>query len=203
MEAKNIPTEDVEGTIDVFVKAWMDPANTRETDTHWRSQGNASFNYRLLFDFKSPTYSKSESEAYKLKIQVYDRDVFKSNDYICEFVLDLSLIVLDCRATQRCIHLNKKYYETYFRDEYTKQRKNQGEAELWLEFEDQDSFWLLVKREKDTKPIKIKLDLRIVPASEAKGQNVGEARTEPNHSPELPKPAGRLQLSANPYAMLT
>ena len=73
---------------------------------------------------------------------------------------------------------------------------------MWLEFEDQDSFWLLVKREKDAKPIKVKLDLRIVPASEAKGQKVGEARTEPNHSPELPKPAGRLQLSANPYAML-
>ena len=36
MEAKNIPTEDVEGTSDVFVKAWIDPSNTRETDTHWR-----------------------------------------------------------------------------------------------------------------------------------------------------------------------
>ena len=63
--------------------------------------------------------------------------------------------------------MNKKYYETYFRDEYNKQRKAQGEPELWLEFDDQDSFWLLVKREEDSKPIRVRLDLRIVPSGEA------------------------------------
>ena len=67
--AQNVPMEDAEGTSDVFVKAWIDEKDKKETDTHWRcSNGSASFNYRLLFDFKSPTYSKSETEAYKLKL---------------------------------------------------------------------------------------------------------------------------------------
>jgi len=49
--------EDIEGTSDVFVKAWINENDKKETDTHWRcTTGDASFNYRLLFDFKSPTY---------------------------------------------------------------------------------------------------------------------------------------------------
>jgi len=95
-----VPTLDVEGTSDVFIRAWIDENNKKETDTHWRCQGgDASFNYRLLYDFKSPSYTKADSEAYKLKLQVMDRDVFKANDLICEFTLDLRLLVVDCRST--------------------------------------------------------------------------------------------------------
>jgi len=52
---ENVPREDVEGTSDVFVKAFLGDSDPRETDTHWRcSSGQACFNYRLLFDFQSP-----------------------------------------------------------------------------------------------------------------------------------------------------
>jgi hypothetical protein len=111
--------EDAEGTSDVFVKAWIDENDKKETDTHWRcSNGSASFNSRLLFDFKSPTYSKSESEAYKLKLQLYDRDLFKSNDFICTFEIDLRLLVLDCRISKKPQALSQKYYSTYFKNAY-------------------------------------------------------------------------------------
>jgi len=107
-DTQNVPLEDLEGTSDVFIKAWIDEDNKKETDTHWRcTGGNASFNYRMLFDFKSPTYTKSESDAYRLKLQVYDRDVFASNDFICQMDLDLRLLVLDCRAAGRQVHLNR------------------------------------------------------------------------------------------------
>jgi len=44
--------EDLEGTSDVYVKAWIDKEDKKETDTHYRCQtGEASFNYRLLYDF--------------------------------------------------------------------------------------------------------------------------------------------------------
>ena len=83
-ETKNVPMEDIEGTSDVFVKAWINQNDKKETDTHWRcTTGEASFNYRLIFDFKSPTYTKSEKNSYKLMLQIFDRDVFKSNDFIC------------------------------------------------------------------------------------------------------------------------
>jgi hypothetical protein len=81
---QNVPMEDVEGTSDVFVKAFINENDKKETDTHWRcTDGQASFNYRMLFDFQSPSYQRSDKESYKLKIQIYDRDVFKSNDFIC------------------------------------------------------------------------------------------------------------------------
>ena len=80
---KNVPCLDTEGTSDVFVMAWLDEHDKKETDTHWRcTTGEASFNYRVLFNFKSPSRSRVESEAYKLKLQIYDRDVLSGNDLI-------------------------------------------------------------------------------------------------------------------------
>jgi len=169
----------------------------------------AAFNYRLLYDFKSPTYSKSETEAYKLKLQIFDRDLFKINDFICEFEIDLYLMVLDCRLTHRPMHLSKKYYSSYFRDAYNRKVLEQGRGDprnavkLDLEFEDEDSFWLSVKRPQDKLPIKIKLDIRVLPGADAVAQRVGEARLEPNHSPYLPPPIGRMTLSLNPLEMLS
>ena len=197
-----MPTLDIEGTSDVFVRAWIDQANKKETDTHWRCMsGDASFNYRLIYDFKSPNYNKSDTEAYKLKLQVMDRDLFKSNDLICEFDLDLRLLVLDCRSTQKPVHLSKKYFSSYLRDAYYPDSARNN-RKLNLEFEDEDSFWLVLKKPGEPKPIKIRLDIRIFPGMDAQNQRVGEARLEPNHSPVLPKPEGRIQLTANPLKML-
>ena len=51
MDAKNIPLEDIEGTSDVFFKCYIDDKDKKMTDTHYRCQsGEASFNYRLLFN---------------------------------------------------------------------------------------------------------------------------------------------------------
>jgi hypothetical protein len=52
----DIKMMDVEGTSDAFIRAFFDSKEqTKETDTHFRcSDGNASFNYRLLFNIKHP-----------------------------------------------------------------------------------------------------------------------------------------------------
>lgn len=95
-DSKNVPVGDVEGTSDVFVKAFFNNEQ-KETDTHWRcANTNASFNYRLLFDFKAPN-PKPESSV--LRLQLFDRDLFKANDFLCEFVIDLDLLISDCRVT--------------------------------------------------------------------------------------------------------
>ena len=99
--------EDAEGTSDVFVRAHVGRGDPHETDTHWRcSTGVASFNHRMIFGFDAPNRHLPEQVAYKLKMQVYDRDLFKSNDFICEFELDLSLLVRDVRLTQKRTHLS-------------------------------------------------------------------------------------------------
>ena len=41
------------------------------------------------------------------------------------------------------------------------------------------------------------------PISSAERNHVGVARKEPNHSPFLPPPVGRLNLSLNPFKMLS
>lgn len=52
---KDVICTDIEGTSDVFTKVYIDNEVIRETDTHFRcSTGAASFNYRLLFNVKTP-----------------------------------------------------------------------------------------------------------------------------------------------------
>lgn len=54
-DTKETPCTDAEGVSDVFIKAYIDDKDKKETDTHFRcSDGNASFNYRLLFNVKAP-----------------------------------------------------------------------------------------------------------------------------------------------------
>lgn len=83
-DTKDIKMMDAEGTSDVFVKAFFDNKKALETDTHFRCQtGKASFNYRLKFNEVFPR------KDYRLTIQTFDRDFFKSNDIIGSAMIDL------------------------------------------------------------------------------------------------------------------
>ena len=70
-----------------------------------------------------------------------------------------------------------------------------------IEFKDDDTF-VLTTKSKEGKPVKIRLDLRILPVHIAKNMEVGAARQEPNNSPYLPPPVGRIQFTLNPFKML-
>ena len=87
MDTENVPILDVEGTSDIYIKAYIDDTDKKMTDTHYRCMdGAASFNYRLLFDIRGPR------KECMLVLQAWDFDIFKSNDFICEWVLDLKPI---------------------------------------------------------------------------------------------------------------
>jgi hypothetical protein len=58
------------------------------------------------------------------------------------------------------------------------------------------------KPDQNTALIKLRLDIRILPMDQAEANKVGEQRQEPNNSPELPKPVGRMSFSLNPFNML-
>jgi len=54
LDAEELPMADFEGTSDVYIKCYLDDKDKRTTDTHFRSTGNGSWNYRMLFDLKAP-----------------------------------------------------------------------------------------------------------------------------------------------------
>ena len=75
---------DAEGTTDGFVRCFFNSDDRKDTDTHFRNQdGKCFWNYRLLFPFTYP------SKNYKMTVQAYDLDLFKSNDLVGECTIDL------------------------------------------------------------------------------------------------------------------
>jgi Ca2+-dependent lipid-binding protein len=194
-DTKDVIAADWEGTSDVFIRAFFDSRQAKETDTHYRcSNGKASFNYRLLFNMKAP------ADHYNLTIQAWDRDFFASNDLIGDANFDLKYIFEDVVETGRSLALNKKYYTSYLKSKLPPDYK--------LEFEDDDSFWVPCKgRDEKTREFKnngfVRISVTVLPKEQAEANKVGEARTEPNHSPYLPAPTGRLSLSLNPFSMLS
>ena len=48
---------------------------------------------------------------------------------------------------------------------------------------------------------KVKVQVDVLPADQADKNPIGKARKDPNHSPTLPQPEGRISLSLNPFKM--
>ena len=111
--------------------------------------------------------------------------------------------------TQKIQHLNKTYAKSHFEPEYYKTPKNPNAESLVLEWEDDDCFWLEAppikpeEGDENPKPCKLRVDIRVLPMEKAKVTSVGGARSEPNNSPELPAPVGRMEFSLNPFSMLS
>jgi len=187
-DTKDVPCEDFEGTSDVFVRCYVDDDDKQDTDTHFRcSSGAASFNYRLHFNVKSP-----RQNPLMLVLQAWDFDLFKSNDYICEWTIDLDEVFKNVRLTQQQVILSKTYYNAFL--------KKKMPAGTTLEFTSEDTFKLTTIR--DDKKIQISLDLRIMPLEVAKKRPNGLGRENPNIEPFLPPPVGRIAFSLNPFTML-
>lgn len=125
-DTENLKCMDAEGTSDAFFRVFFDSKEALETDTHFRcSDGKASFNYRILFPFSFP------GKNYKLTVQGFDRDFFKSNDIIGENTLDLFYPLEDASLTARPMSLNKEYYNEYL-----------SKKGVTLKWKDDDCFWV-------------------------------------------------------------
>ena len=205
--AKNVPAEDVEGTSDAYVRAFFDEAKTvQETDTHYRNtDGKPNWNYRLLFDVETPL----PPEGMNLKLQCWDRDLIKSNDLICQWEVDITQMIIDCKLTNTPIALQKAYYNASLKERMMKKRPDGSEPFEWVKSDSEgnpnNDIILKAFHAEDPekkKPIYLKLDIRVVPKTFAETNKVGAARGDPNVEPFLPEPEGRFKLSLNPFAML-
>ena len=198
---------DAEGTTDGFVRCFFESDQSKDTDTHFRnSDGKCSWNYRMLFPFNS------SSKNQKLKIQTYDLDLFKSNDLIGEAELDLQPLFEDSELAKRQMSLTQTYYDEFLYPEKVKKNKNWKFAQekmygLKFDKEDPRKFWvnMISKNAKGERVVqgRLKLSLDILSKKDAELNPVGEAQSEPNCNPFLPKPFGRIEFSLNPFKMLS
>lgn len=111
-DTEELEMMDAEGTTDGFIRCFFDSEHQKDTDTHFRNQdGKCSWNYRLLFPFTYP------SKNYKMTVQAYDLDLFKSNDLIGQTVLNLEPMFDDAEIAKRGMSLTKEYYDQYLNPE--------------------------------------------------------------------------------------
>ncbi len=69
-------------------------------------------------------------------------------------------------------------------------------------FEEDDTFFVDTFDKDGKSAGLIRIGLAVFPGEMAKSNPVGGGRSEPNHSPFLPPPVGRLTFSMNPINML-
>ena len=87
---------------DVYVSVQPQGHKALMTDVHWRSDGNASFNWRMKWTIPLPNEESNNHflifrlvfnlfflDFHRLRVQAWDKDVFDPNDAICEAVLNL------------------------------------------------------------------------------------------------------------------
>lgn len=83
-EADDVPIDDLGELSDAYIRCTFPSLNlASNTDTHWRSTGFASFNWRLKYNLKSDNYI--DEQAYGMEVQVWDKDVITPNDYLCSY----------------------------------------------------------------------------------------------------------------------
>lgn len=92
---------------------------------------------------------------------------------------------------------NKKYYDDVIKP---------AKPDLNIKFDNSDpsKLWLPMQAKKSGKIIsngEVRVQIDALPKFLADKNPVGKARDQPNHSPQLPQPQGRLELSFNPIKM--
>lgn len=193
-KTRDIPMMDVEETSDVYVAAFIDPKNSQTTDTHFRcTNGEASFNWRILETIEYHPKLQNTN----LNIQVYDKDLFASDDYICCASLNLKQFLQQIYDLDMPFSFTKSNF---------KNLEQQEELKKLVEWESDTEFWLnCTKLEADgtvTKAGSVLCSLEILPMWKADQVKVGKGRDEPNCNPFLPPPIGRIRFSLNPFVLI-
>lgn len=191
---RDIPCMDVEEVSDVYVAAFLDPKKSQTTDTHFRcSSGEASFNWRCLETI--PYHPKHHNT--KLQIQVYDKDLFAPDDYICSASLNLKPFI------QQIYDLDMPF--TFSKTGFNNTNPSE-ELKKMIQFEEEEKFWINCTREDENgnqvASGGVLCSLEILPMWKAEQVQVGSGRDEPNCNPFLPPPTGRIVFSLNPFVLI-
>ena len=200
-ETEDMEIMDVEGTSDIYVIGYIDQKESQKTDIHFRCQtGIGSFNWRMLLPLKLPIQRPT------LTIQVYDKDIFSSDDYMCGATINMKDIVNIPKLLDMPVSLTSDFYDDLSKEE----KETLGEIEFLSPEDDEDGikFWVqCYKGRKESgvrgeKSGRVMCSLEILPKAIADLDVVGKGRDEPNVNPYLPPPVGRIQFTLNPFKMM-
>ena len=166
-----IPAHDNEGQNDLLVVAHCTSNQDKQkTDIHWRSKhGKGSFNWRMKFPIQIPCAIYP-----RLRLQIWDVDVFSANDAICETTLSLKKL---CKYALLPENKHKRIQMVY-------NKKNR----FWLDN-------LTKPADNSIKEGKIEISLELIPKTLIDKYPAGLCRDQPNQNPFLPPPSGRINLS--------
>jgi len=182
-ETADVENMDVEGTSDLYVRAWVNQSEPKETDTHYRCQtGKGAFNWRFVFPIQLPC------ESCVANLQIWDRDMLSFNDFIADTNFAFTALA-------------NKAWETNAR------LKRVTTDEPWLRSKkEEEKFWVQCMRKKKGGGLepggKVQVSFELVPKEMSKACPVGEGRSAPNTDPFLPEPKGRFEWSWNPCKLI-
>ena len=200
-ETEDMEMMDIEGTSDIYVLAYFDQNEIQKTDVHFRCQnGEASFNWRILLPLKLPVQKP------EITLQVYDKDIFASDDYMSGATLNLKDLIIVPKFLQMPIKFTRSYYNGLSEAE----KKVYGAIEFMDKKDDEEGikFWVqCFKGKKEASGEgeqggRVLCSLDIVPKDVADAEPLGAGREEPNTNPHLPPPVGRLEFTLNPFKMV-
>ena len=207
-KTRKLEMMDVEDTTDAQIRAFFKPREDKKTDTHWRCQdGNASFNWRLVFPIKS------QEPSYTLTIQAWDRDITSSNEIIGECAIPLDTLIHDACLTHKAQYINSKYFDDWMKQQMKEGKNPNPKLADEIEFDKgdgdmkgfKDRFWIPVKRPTDDDPEHrggdILISVCLLPKDFAEKSPQGPGREEPNNDPYCPPPEGRISFTLNPFKM--
>ena len=200
-ETEDMEMMDVEGTSDIYVIGYIEQKELQKTDIHFRCQtGIASFNWRMLLPLRLPVQKPV------ITLQVYDKDIFSSDDYMCGTTIDLKSIINIPKNLEVPISFTRDFYEGL----EAQDKKPFGEIQFLSKEDDEDGtkFWVqCYKGKKEAagqgeKSGRVMCSLEILPKKNADLDVVGKGRDDPNVNPYLPPPVGRLEFTLNPFKMM-
>ncbi|RHY35089.1 hypothetical protein DYB32_000418 [Aphanomyces invadans] len=210
-KTKEVPSfDELTDMNDLFVRCQLEGGDYQDTDIHWRAKkGKASFNWRMKFPV-TLGHKQHNSKFPYFKMQLWDKDIFSSNDCIAEGILDMSAHfkkVCQLKAPLQ-VFQDTKPKETA-KETTAQQRDNDAirsikEATGLWDTDPTDSTWIKMERLNRETNVKepmgaVCISMELVPIDKAKIQTVGFGRSDPNNGPFLPPPAGRLKFSMNPF----
>lgn len=153
------------------------------TDTHWRSQGFASWNWRLIFKLGTDVYTPEQK--YAMEVQLWDKDVLTANDYMSYLRFPARSVyemILSCLANEKSAKFNPP-------------GNNRKDGKFEIETEKNPN-------KPDMKSSKLLMSIECLTEAEAKIRPAGVGRGDPNQDPFLPPPIGRFRFSWNPIKLL-
>ena len=201
-ETEDMEMMDVEDTSDIYVVSYINQKDSSKTDVHYRCQdGNASFNWRNLLPLKLPMVDDPV-----ITIQVYDKDIFSSDDYISGATLNIK----DLITIPKYLGLPIKFTKSYYEGLTEREQEVYGAIEFLNETDDEDGIKFWVQCYKGKKEAtgegetggRVLCTLEILPKELADKNKLGKGRSNPNKDPYCPPPTGRMECSLNPCKMI-